>query len=197
MGDRLSSLLRPGTTGKAPELVDGRPKSSFTSSCCRRTSAASSGRTRSGAASGTSTPKPSPPLRPYGVPGSTCASTRQPGWSVWWRYHADHHLGVLLNRQGPFLNCDMKEHRDLEHLEPKMAPAGWFLMMFGCRDRSLAVGQFCKQQLKLICPQTSSIWAPSVPPNESLPVGFRMSGYVNTRYYQTLTSANPLPAINS
>ncbi|WP_400160592.1 DUF4913 domain-containing protein [Arthrobacter sp. BPSS-3] len=48
------------------------------------------------------------------------------GMSVWWRDHADHHMGVLLNPQGPFYNCDMQEHRDPDHLEPKMAPAGWF-----------------------------------------------------------------------
>jgi hypothetical protein len=46
--------------------------------------------------------------------------------SVWWRDHADHHMGVLLNPQGPFYNCDMKEHRDPDHLEPKKAPDGWF-----------------------------------------------------------------------
>ena len=48
------------------------------------------------------------------------------GMSVWWRDHADHHMSVLLNPQGPFYNCDMKEHRDPEHLEPRRAPAGWF-----------------------------------------------------------------------
>ena len=48
------------------------------------------------------------------------------GMSVWWRDHADHHMAVLLNPQGPFYNCDMKEHRDPDHLEPRKAPAGWF-----------------------------------------------------------------------
>jgi hypothetical protein len=48
------------------------------------------------------------------------------GMSVWWRDHADHHMRVLLDPQGPFYNCDMKEHRDPEHLEPKKAPTGWF-----------------------------------------------------------------------
>jgi hypothetical protein len=48
------------------------------------------------------------------------------GMSVWWRDHADHHMKVLLDPQGPFFNCDMKEHREPEHLEPKKAPDGWF-----------------------------------------------------------------------
>lgn len=48
------------------------------------------------------------------------------GMSVWWRDHADHHMGILLSPQGPFYNCDMNEHRDPEHLEPKRAPTGWF-----------------------------------------------------------------------
>lgn len=48
------------------------------------------------------------------------------GMSVWWRDHADHHMGVLLNPEGPFYNCDMNEHRDPDHLEPRKAPAGWF-----------------------------------------------------------------------
>ena len=48
------------------------------------------------------------------------------GMSVWWRDHADHHMRVLLDPQGPFYNCDMKEHREPEHLEPKKAPEGWF-----------------------------------------------------------------------
>lgn len=48
------------------------------------------------------------------------------GMSVWWRDHADHHMRVLLDTQGPFYNCDMKEHREPEHLEPKKAPQGWF-----------------------------------------------------------------------
>lgn len=48
------------------------------------------------------------------------------GMSVWWRDHADHHMRVLLDTQGPFYNCDMKEHREPEHLEPRKAPEGWF-----------------------------------------------------------------------
>ncbi|MEO5992858.1 hypothetical protein [Arthrobacter sp. ES1] len=35
-------------------------------------------------------------------------------------------MRVLLDPQGPFYNCDMREHRDRDHLEPKMTPAGWF-----------------------------------------------------------------------
>lgn len=48
------------------------------------------------------------------------------GMSVWWKDHADHHMRVLLDPQGPFYNCDMKEHRETELLEPRMAPPGWF-----------------------------------------------------------------------
>lgn len=48
------------------------------------------------------------------------------GISVWWRDHADHHMRVLLDPDGPFYDCDMKTHRDSEHLEPKKAPPGWF-----------------------------------------------------------------------
>ncbi|SEJ77795.1 protein of unknown function [Arthrobacter sp. yr096] len=48
------------------------------------------------------------------------------GMSVWWKDHADHHMRVLLDPQGPCYNCDMKEHREPEHLEPRKAPAGWF-----------------------------------------------------------------------
>ncbi|WP_427135993.1 DUF4913 domain-containing protein [Pseudarthrobacter sp. S9] len=46
--------------------------------------------------------------------------------SVWWRDHAGHHMRVLLDRQGPFYNCDKSGHGDSEHLEPKKVPAGWF-----------------------------------------------------------------------
>lgn len=42
------------------------------------------------------------------------------------RDHADHHMRVLLDPQGPSHNCDMKEHRDPQDLEPKKAPEGWF-----------------------------------------------------------------------
>ena len=35
-------------------------------------------------------------------------------------------MGILLNPQGPFYNCDMKEHRDPAHFEPRKAPDGWF-----------------------------------------------------------------------
>jgi len=48
------------------------------------------------------------------------------GMSVWWRDHADHHMRVLLDPHGPFSRCDMKEHRELDELKPKRAPAGWF-----------------------------------------------------------------------
>lgn len=48
------------------------------------------------------------------------------GMSVWWKDHADHHMRVLLDPQGPFYNCDMKEHREPELLEPRKAPEGWF-----------------------------------------------------------------------
>lgn len=48
------------------------------------------------------------------------------GISVWWRDHADHHMRVLMDPQGPFYNCDKSGHRDPAHLEPKRAPEGWF-----------------------------------------------------------------------
>jgi hypothetical protein len=48
------------------------------------------------------------------------------GMSVWWRDHADHHMRVLLDPQGPFYYCDKSGHRDAAHLVPVRAPAGWF-----------------------------------------------------------------------
>ncbi|WP_142045874.1 DUF4913 domain-containing protein [Arthrobacter sp. SLBN-100] len=48
------------------------------------------------------------------------------GISVWWRDHADHHMHVRFDPQGPFCNCDKTRHRDPDYLEPKRASAGWF-----------------------------------------------------------------------
>lgn len=41
------------------------------------------------------------------------------GISVWWGDHADHHMRVFLDPQGPFYNCDKVGHRDPAHVEPK------------------------------------------------------------------------------
>jgi hypothetical protein len=35
-------------------------------------------------------------------------------------------MSVLLDPRGPFHKCDMKAHRDPDHVEPKKAPEGWF-----------------------------------------------------------------------
>lgn len=50
-------------------------------------------------------------------------------WRAWEHLrldHADHHMHVLLDPQGPFYNCDKAGHRDPAHIQPKYAPAGWF-----------------------------------------------------------------------
>jgi hypothetical protein len=78
-----------------------------------RLGCASSGRR---ASSGTSTPKPLPvealwrAWEHLRLDGAT-------GISVWWSDHADHHMNMLLNPDGPFRQSDMKAHRDPEHLE--------------------------------------------------------------------------------
>lgn len=51
------------------------------------------------------------------------------GMSVWWRDHADHHMGVLMDPQGPFREADLLADENttrggpLPYLEP---PAGMF-----------------------------------------------------------------------
>jgi hypothetical protein len=37
--------------------------------------------------------------------------------SAWWRDHADHHMAVLLDPDGPFKGCKPSKHRD-ENLDP-------------------------------------------------------------------------------
>jgi hypothetical protein len=48
------------------------------------------------------------------------------GMSMWWPDHADHHMRILMDPQGPFHNCGKSAHRDPAHLQPKKAPVGWF-----------------------------------------------------------------------
>lgn len=49
------------------------------------------------------------------------------GLSVWFRDHADHHMTILLDADGPFKGCDGR-HRDrpLEPLPHDPPPAGMF-----------------------------------------------------------------------
>lgn len=49
------------------------------------------------------------------------------GMSVWWRDHADHHLTVLLSRDGgPFAACTPERHVELEPMPSTAAPEGWW-----------------------------------------------------------------------
>jgi len=48
------------------------------------------------------------------------------GMSVWWRDHADHHMGVLLSTEGVFHSCTPTGHYDPKPYECDMAPDGWF-----------------------------------------------------------------------
>jgi hypothetical protein len=49
------------------------------------------------------------------------------GMSLWFRDHADHHLSVLLDADGPFKGCDAKHsERPLEPLPHEPPPAGIF-----------------------------------------------------------------------
>jgi hypothetical protein len=49
------------------------------------------------------------------------------GMSVWFRDHADHHMAVLLDSDGPFKRCSAgKGHKPLEELPLEPAPEGLF-----------------------------------------------------------------------
>lgn len=49
------------------------------------------------------------------------------GMSVWFRDHADHHMPILLDNEGPFRRCSIKGHSDrLEALPLEEPPAGLF-----------------------------------------------------------------------
>ena len=49
------------------------------------------------------------------------------GMSVWFRDHADPHMGVLLDSEGPFKRCSpSKGHKPLDELLLEPAPAGLF-----------------------------------------------------------------------
>ena len=49
------------------------------------------------------------------------------GMSVWFRDHADHHMAVLLDSEGPFKRCSAgKGHKPLEELPLDPAPEGLF-----------------------------------------------------------------------
>ncbi|MCU1517643.1 MAG: hypothetical protein JWQ75_2364 [Pseudarthrobacter sp.] len=50
------------------------------------------------------------------------------GMSVWWRDHADHHMGVLLSSDGPFKGCSPKDGHDnrLAPLVCELPPPGLF-----------------------------------------------------------------------
>lgn len=49
------------------------------------------------------------------------------GMSVWFRDHADHHMAVLLDSEGPFKRCSpSKGHKALEELPLEPAPDGLF-----------------------------------------------------------------------
>lgn len=47
------------------------------------------------------------------------------GSSDWWLQHADPHMRVLLDPEGPFFNCG-DGHSTPKTLEAEMAPTGWF-----------------------------------------------------------------------
>ena len=50
------------------------------------------------------------------------------GMSVWFRDHADHHMAVLLDSEGPFKRCSpLKGHRALDELPLEPAPEGLFV----------------------------------------------------------------------
>jgi hypothetical protein len=78
------------------------------------------------------------------------------GMSVWWRDHADHHMGVLLNPQGQFYNCDMKEHRDPTTSNPRKHPGSAMKESYLERrrkgDRQMAVPPFVFSKLLGQCP---------------------------------------------
>ncbi|WP_141688840.1 DUF4913 domain-containing protein [Pseudarthrobacter enclensis] len=44
--------------------------------------------------------------------------------SAWWRDYRTTTCASFSTRKGPFYTCDRKEHRDPDHLERRMAPAG-------------------------------------------------------------------------
>lgn len=48
------------------------------------------------------------------------------GMSVWWRDHADHHMRVLYDPQGPFHSCSPDKHYDPKPIQVLLAPEGWF-----------------------------------------------------------------------
>lgn len=48
------------------------------------------------------------------------------GMSVWWRDHADPHMGVLLNPKGPFHACTATTHYTPDSIACELAPKGWF-----------------------------------------------------------------------
>lgn len=47
------------------------------------------------------------------------------GSSDWWLHHADPHMRVLLDPEGPFFNCG-EGHCAPKALEAEFAPSGWF-----------------------------------------------------------------------
>ena len=52
------------------------------------------------------------------------------GMSVWFRDHADHHMAVLLDSEGPFKRCSpIKGHRALDELPLEPPPEGLFVPM--------------------------------------------------------------------
>jgi Domain of unknown function (DUF4913) len=58
------------------------------------------------------------------------------GMSVWFRDHADHHMAVLLDSDGPFKRCSpSKGHKPLEELPLEPAPDGLFTADTGIRGR--------------------------------------------------------------
>ena len=48
------------------------------------------------------------------------------GMSIWWRDHADHHMGVLLSPEGAFHSCTPTQHYDPKPINCETAPEGWF-----------------------------------------------------------------------
>jgi hypothetical protein len=48
------------------------------------------------------------------------------GMAIWLRDHLDHHLPVLLGRNGPFAACSEDEHYEFREAKAVLAPPGWW-----------------------------------------------------------------------
>jgi hypothetical protein len=48
------------------------------------------------------------------------------GMAIWLRDHLDHHLPILLGRNGPFAACSEDEHFEFREAKSALAPAGWW-----------------------------------------------------------------------